>query len=151
MKIEEVIGQRMSEVREAAGVTQAAFGEMLEATLGRPWSRQSVSAAEKGRRAFTAVELVALADALEVPIIELLSPPMSVEHVELPTGAKVAARELYPSPGGAGAVLESLRRLEKHAAHRERIEAQERELVARLIARFDAEPPSDDETDEEKP
>lgn len=135
VKIEEVIGQRITEVRDAAGTSQAAFGAQLEAVLGRPWSRQSVSAAEKGRRAFTAAELVAIAYTLEVPIAELLTPPLEVNELELPSGRTVPYR-VEAHPALPAQVLEALRRLEETNARRDAIEREERDLISRLVNRL---------------
>ena len=83
MRIEDVIGYRIAESREQAGLTLAALGQALGELLGRPWPRQTVSTAEKGRRSFTSAELVALAIALEVPVGRLLTPPIEAESVSL--------------------------------------------------------------------
>ncbi|GGQ20704.1 MULTISPECIES: helix-turn-helix domain-containing protein [Streptosporangium] len=74
MKIEEVIGANVAFLREDRGMSQAQLGEALGSYLGKPWSRQAVSAAEKGRRAFTAAELVSLALALGTSLPGLLLP-----------------------------------------------------------------------------
>jgi transcriptional regulator with XRE-family HTH domain len=68
------VGRRIREARKAMGWTQAQLGEHLGAYLGKPWSVQSVSQAEAGRRDFTAEELVALAAALERPVGWLFLP-----------------------------------------------------------------------------
>ena len=51
--------------------------------LGRPWSRQAVSAAEKGERSFGAAELVALAAVLHATVGDLLRPPVQEAAVDL--------------------------------------------------------------------
>jgi transcriptional regulator with XRE-family HTH domain len=61
MKLEELVGERVREARELRGWTQQHLGEQLEPYLGRVWTRQAVSNAEKGGREFTAAELVAFA------------------------------------------------------------------------------------------
>jgi transcriptional regulator with XRE-family HTH domain len=45
VKIEQVIGERIRELREGLGISQAELGNRLPL----PWPRQAVSAAEKGR------------------------------------------------------------------------------------------------------
>ncbi|MEU3413739.1 helix-turn-helix transcriptional regulator [Streptomyces sp. NPDC006658] len=91
MKIEEVIGANVQWIREDQGMTQAQLGEAVAAHLGKPWSRQAVSAAEKGRRAFSAADLLALALVLDVtiPSFFLLRDAFH-DDVQLPT-ANVAA------------------------------------------------------------
>jgi transcriptional regulator with XRE-family HTH domain len=68
VKIEKVIGANMQLIREDQDMTQAELGEAVAQYLGKPWSRQAVSAAEKGRRAFSAADLLALALVLDVTI-----------------------------------------------------------------------------------
>jgi transcriptional regulator with XRE-family HTH domain len=64
------------------------------AYLGRAWSRQAVSTAEAGGREFTAVELMALAVVLDVPISWLFLPRADTETVEFPGGEAVGFVEL---------------------------------------------------------
>lgn len=95
MRLEEVIGERIAEIRAEQQMSQAELGEALAAYLERPWSRQAVYSAEKGKRAFTAAELVALALVLEVEVPDLLTPAIQQMHenVELPGGV-IAAKQL---------------------------------------------------------
>lgn len=72
MRIEEAIGFNMARLREDAGLTQEQLGKALEPYLGKSWTRQAVSAAEKGRRSFTAAELIALGLALNTSLQFLL-------------------------------------------------------------------------------
>lgn len=83
MKVEKIIGDRIREARTKLGWTQAQLGTHMLAMLGQPWSGQAVSQAEKGRRDFRAVDLVALAVALNQPIEWFFRPPEGTE-VELP-------------------------------------------------------------------
>jgi hypothetical protein len=69
-------------------------GEELGHYLGRPWPRQAVSAAEKGRRSFTAAELVALAAVLGRSVESLLVPPEDVKAVRLAEGEPIDSRHL---------------------------------------------------------
>lgn len=94
MRIEDVIGRWITEGREETGMTQADLGERLGELLGKPWSRQAVSAAEKGRRAFTAAELVALAVALGCSVEDLLEPPVDVQEITLLEGPPLPSRHL---------------------------------------------------------
>jgi transcriptional regulator with XRE-family HTH domain len=83
VRVEKVVGRQVRERREVQGLTQEQFGKQLEPLLGRPWSRQAVSAAEKGDRAFGAAELVALAVVLRTTVGDLLRPPVQDASAEL--------------------------------------------------------------------
>lgn len=90
MRLEEVIGHRMRERREQRGLTQEEAGQSIGRELGRrAWTRQAVSAAEKGDRAFTAAELVAIAFALDTTVSWLLTPLAGDFGVQMPTGAVI--------------------------------------------------------------
>ncbi|MFG2021107.1 helix-turn-helix domain-containing protein [Actinomadura geliboluensis] len=97
MRIEDVIGQRIREVREINDVTQGQLGERLGELLGREWSRQAVSTAEKGGRAFTAAELVAIAHALGTTVPRLMTPAVEVRAIELPGGVEIKRQEVTRS------------------------------------------------------
>jgi len=64
--IGEVIGYNLRTRREQLGWSQATLGQRMTAPLGNPWTRQQVCVAEQGLRAFTAVDITALAAALGV-------------------------------------------------------------------------------------
>ena len=64
--IAQVIGGNLRVRREQLGWSQATLGQRMAATLDTPWTRQQVYVAEKGIRAFTAVDITALAAALGV-------------------------------------------------------------------------------------
>jgi 8-oxo-dGTP pyrophosphatase MutT (NUDIX family)/transcriptional regulator with XRE-family HTH domain len=83
VRVEEVVGWQVREHREHLGLTQERLGRQLEPLLGRGWSRQAVSAAEKGDRSFGAAELVALAAVLHVTVGDLLRPPVQEPAVDL--------------------------------------------------------------------
>jgi 8-oxo-dGTP pyrophosphatase MutT (NUDIX family)/transcriptional regulator with XRE-family HTH domain len=83
VKVEEVVGWQVRERREALGLTQEQLGKQLEPFLGRAWSRQAVSAAEKGERSFGAAELVTLASVLRMTVGDLLRPPVQETVVDL--------------------------------------------------------------------
>lgn len=68
VKIEEIVGANLQWIREDQKMTQVQLGEAVAEYLEKPWSRQAVSAAEKGRRAFSAADLLALALVLDVTI-----------------------------------------------------------------------------------
>ncbi|MGC9381590.1 helix-turn-helix domain-containing protein [Streptomyces sp. MH13] len=110
MKIEEVIGANLQWIREDQEMTQTQLGEAVAEHLGRPWSRQAVSAAEKGRRAFSAADLLALALVLDVSIPSFfLLRDWFREDVELPTttveAADYASRVFHGMDVKAGAAL----------------------------------------------
>lgn len=92
MRIEDVIGQRVAEGRDELGLTQAQIGEAIGEYLGKPWSRQAVSAAEKGDRAFGAAELVALSLVLGCTIETLLEPPPEADNVTIGDGPPLDSR-----------------------------------------------------------
>ncbi|MBB6437210.1 helix-turn-helix transcriptional regulator [Streptomyces candidus] len=95
MRIEEVIGANVARLRDGKELSQSQLGEALAEHLGKPWSRQAVSAAEKGRRAFTAADLLALSRTLDVsvPTLFLLKDWRGSNAVELADGISVSADE----------------------------------------------------------
>jgi transcriptional regulator with XRE-family HTH domain len=85
MRIEEIIGLRIREVRTAKGWTQADLGVRMMLGLEKPWTPQAVSLAEKGERDFRAVELLMLAALLGVSVeYFFLSPDLTNRSVDLP-------------------------------------------------------------------
>ncbi|MEU3204249.1 helix-turn-helix transcriptional regulator [Streptomyces cyaneofuscatus] len=96
VKLEEVIGQKLAWLRRDRQMSQAQLGEALGQYLDKPWSRQAVNSAERGNRAFTARDLIALALALGASVPSLLYPgPTTVKGgVEL-SGGSVLGREEY--------------------------------------------------------
>lgn len=94
MKVEELVGQRIREVRELQELTQEEFGKQLEPLLGKRWPRQTVSAAEKGARAFTAAEILVIAHTLNTTIDRLFQPPIDLKEVEVPSGKALSRREI---------------------------------------------------------
>lgn len=94
MRIEDVIGHWITQGRQDTGMTQAQIGDELGKYLGKPWPRQAVSAAEKGRRSFTAAELVAFAVVLGCNVEKLIEPPEDVSAVTLSEGPPLDSRHL---------------------------------------------------------
>lgn len=90
MQVEMAIGNQISRLRQSQQMSLTQLGIALGKYLGRPWSRQAVHQAERGRRSFTAAELVALALALRTSVPALLV--ADGEPVELP-GAAVSAED----------------------------------------------------------
>src|ERR1035438_9053178 len=75
MRVEVAIGKQIARFRETQQMSLTQLGEAMGQYLDRPWSRQAVHQAERGRRAFTAAELAALALVLgtSVPALFLRS------------------------------------------------------------------------------
>ncbi len=94
MKIEELVGAQVREKREGRGWSQQRLGDELKAILGRPWSRQAVSLAEKGQREFGVADLLALALVLEVSPISLMLPSLNdPPHEPVEVGARLFDRD----------------------------------------------------------
>jgi transcriptional regulator with XRE-family HTH domain len=90
MRVEAAIGQQIARLREARQMSLTQLGQAMGRYLGKPWTRQAVHQAERGRRAFTAAELAAVALALDTSIPALFL--ASSGPVELP-GATVSAED----------------------------------------------------------
>jgi transcriptional regulator with XRE-family HTH domain len=90
MRVEAAIGQQIAHLRQARQMSLTQLGQAVGRYLGKPWSRQAVHQAERGRRAFTAAELAAVALALDTSIPALFL--TDAEPVELP-GATVSAAD----------------------------------------------------------
>lgn len=101
MHIEEIIGSRIQSRRDQLRFSQAKLGELMERTLGKPWTRQAVSLAEKGGRSFTAAELFALAEILDMPIARFFLPLNNFSgDIELHTGETVKVSDYLRIVGG---------------------------------------------------
>jgi transcriptional regulator with XRE-family HTH domain len=94
VRIEDVIGYWITKGREETGMTQGQIGEELGRYLEKPWPRQAVSAAEKGRRSFTAAELVAFSAVLGCNVETLLQPPEGVTGITLGNEKTLNSRHL---------------------------------------------------------
>lgn len=94
MKPEQVIGRSIRTIRESRGMTQEDLGLRLGKLLVRPWSRQAVSGAERGERAFTGAELLAVAHVLQTWVGALLMPPIEAEQVDMPSGAALTRADV---------------------------------------------------------
>lgn len=95
VKLEEAIGKKLAWLRNDREMSQAQLGEALGRYLEKPWSRQAVNAAEQGKRAFTARDMVGLALALETSVPSLLlNFELTPEGVEL-QGGQFVSREEY--------------------------------------------------------
>ena len=94
MRIETAIGRQIARFREERQMSLSQLGEALGKYLDKPWSRQAVHQAERGRRAFTAAEMAALALVLytSVPALFLADADADAAPIELP-GAAVSAED----------------------------------------------------------
>jgi transcriptional regulator with XRE-family HTH domain len=90
MRVETAIGRQIARLREARQMSLTQLGQAMGRYLGKPWSRQAVHQAERGRRAFTAAELAAVALALDTSIPALFL--ADSEQIELP-GETVSAED----------------------------------------------------------
>ena len=90
MRVEEAIGRQVAHLRMERRLSLTDLGEALGHYLDKPWSRQAVHQAERGRRSFTAVELTALALALDTSVPALFR--TEDEEIRLP-GRVVPAEE----------------------------------------------------------
>jgi len=113
MELEKVIGARIAALRDGK-MTQAELGERVGRYMGKPWSRQTVSAAEKGRRAFAALDLLVLSVELDVPLYSLFAPAPSEQgdedkEVETPGGIPIPVKRLLPDQGTADVQQEQLK------------------------------------------
>ncbi len=71
--VEQRIGARLKLLRMHLQWTQEDFGKLIGTRLGKPpWSGQVVSVAEKGGRAFTAAELVAIGGIFGITLDQLV-------------------------------------------------------------------------------
>jgi transcriptional regulator with XRE-family HTH domain len=109
MRIQERIGKRVREAREQARLTQEELGEAMayegQASLGHRWSKQTVSAAEAGKREFVAEELLVLALILEKPIWwffglgDTAADIADFDKVQLPNGFYLPERTIQNATG----------------------------------------------------
>ena len=90
MRVETAIGNQISRLRQTRQMSLTQLGEAMGKYLDRPWSRQAVHQAERGRRSFTAAELTALALVLDTSVPALLI--AEGEPVELP-GAVISSED----------------------------------------------------------
>src|SRR6266481_1454327 len=90
MRIETAIGKQIARLREARQMSLTQLGEAMGKYLDKPWSRQAVHQAERGRRAFTAAEMAAFALALDTSVPALFL--ADATRIELP-GAAISAED----------------------------------------------------------
>jgi transcriptional regulator with XRE-family HTH domain len=101
VRIEERIGVNLRAAREANGWSQEALGERVGGYLGRPWSAQTVSVAEKGGRDFDAEDMLVLALVFGRPVAWFYrdqTPKTAGQEIELPSGfvvTEASMRRVY--------------------------------------------------------
>jgi transcriptional regulator with XRE-family HTH domain len=98
--MQEVVGRRVRDLRERKDMSQADLGRAVGPFLGRAWSRQTMSFAEQGGRAWTAAELAVLAHLLETSVSLLFVPPAGDEDIELPGGARLTHTQMVTAALG---------------------------------------------------
>ena len=95
MRIEERIGARMREARDANGWSQEVLGKQVALYLDNPWSAQTVSVAENGGRDFAAKDLLALALVLGRPVAWFYRPNIqSTDEIKTPSVHTVLEAEM---------------------------------------------------------
>jgi transcriptional regulator with XRE-family HTH domain len=82
MRVEEVVGRQIARLRAQRELSLTQLGDALGGYLDKPWSRQAVHQAERGRRSFTAAELTALALVLDTSVPALFRG--EDQQIELP-------------------------------------------------------------------
>ena len=100
MLIQELVGRRLAEARNDAGLTQAVLGMKVAKYLGGGWSsKHAVSRAENGHRPLTAEHVFVFAMVLGRPI-RFFVEPRDGETVELryPSSLGELAK-CYEGPG----------------------------------------------------
>lgn len=71
--IEEHIGRKVVALRQKMDWNQRELAEALEKATGKKWERQSVWAAEHGKRAWAVADLLGLAEVFDLTVAELVS------------------------------------------------------------------------------
>lgn len=101
MTPQELVGYKIQTLRRTPErrMTQEAFGELLGQYLGKQWSKQSVSEAEKGLRAFRLQELLAIADVLGTTVTHLMTPLDTENQIELSEHRTMTADEVRQRMG----------------------------------------------------
>ena len=83
--MEEVVGANLTRYRERENISQAELGRGIGQGWGREWSRQAVSLAEAGKRAFGVTDLVTICHGTGLTMNDLLTIPEDTD-VDLGTG-----------------------------------------------------------------
>jgi transcriptional regulator with XRE-family HTH domain len=139
MKIEEVIGRRIRDMREYQNLSQEEVGREMARYLGKPWPNQQVSVAEDGGRKFSALELFALCMVLRAPASYLFSPDPG-DVIEVPGSEKRVGEDAFlvqlVGPQGGGIIVPVVQAivgpLASELAGMEAVARQAREIVEQL-------------------
>ncbi|GAB2837398.1 helix-turn-helix domain-containing protein [Microbacterium insulae] len=110
----EIIGQNVKRERRGIGMQQDAFAERLAALSGRAWTISAVSEAERGKRTWTADDVVLFARALALRPADLFSIPSDVDQVEIdgqPVSREVIEPDARALSDRASAPLQVIARL----------------------------------------
>jgi transcriptional regulator with XRE-family HTH domain len=86
----EILAGNIAAARVRRRLQQSELADRMRA-LGWKWVRQTVGEVESNRRRLTAEELYGLAEALEVSIPQLMTPPDPDGEVRLPGGISIGA------------------------------------------------------------
>jgi transcriptional regulator with XRE-family HTH domain len=81
--MEEVVGANLTRYREREGISQAELGRRIGQGAGREWSRQAVSLAESGKRAYGVTDLVTICHGTKLTMADLLTIHDDVDLVDL--------------------------------------------------------------------
>ena len=94
--LDELVGRSVADLRQAAGLSQEAFGRAMSDAFGYRWQRQTVSTIERGKRPLSLDEVHAVAAFFSVRPAQLIGPGGSrVDAV------RVAGREISPAEWAA--------------------------------------------------
>lgn len=110
----EIIGINAQNARKGSGLHQSALAERLNQLSGKPWTLSAVSEAERGRRTWTADDVVLFARALGLSPADLFGIPVDVDEIEI-DGQPVSREVIEPGAralsDGASAPLQVIARL----------------------------------------
>ncbi|HET9566463.1 MAG TPA: helix-turn-helix transcriptional regulator [Mycobacterium sp.] len=120
-------------MREVQDMTQEQLGLKLEPLLGREWSRQAVSSAEQGNRAFTATELVAVARVLGTSVTWLMTPPIAARAIEMPTGYKIDRLAMLQTTAARAAAEHLLGEVGEHVRDLAQVLMEQRKVLTGAI------------------
>lgn len=115
---QKVIGHNVRARRDERGITAANLGEKIGDALGKAWPRQTVYMMEAGERSMIAVEVVVLAQILDLRVADLFTPPAEAETVTAGTMAIPSEQLMAPVEGDADTVAlsDDLRALDRARA-----------------------------------
>jgi transcriptional regulator with XRE-family HTH domain len=100
MTLDELIGSKVREAREALGMTQTDLGAALQEYLGRPWFPRTIWLLESGLHQLFAAELPAFAAVLQRPVVWFFEPDEDSTAeggrvlVDLPGGRRLDSGQL---------------------------------------------------------